>query len=168
MTRKQRQLRAKLIIIAIFAILCLIHAYKTDKPTVSLQIHQIALERQLSVNNTVAKSRNVVSRSVTRIPLGVFEITAYTAGFESCGKLPSDPAYGITKSGAKVQEHHTIAADWTVLPKGTKIMIEGSPHTYTVEDVGGAIKGKKIDIYMESLSDAQEFGRQKLKVWVVE
>jgi len=109
-----------------------------------------------------------VSRAISRIPLGTFEITAYTAGFESCGKLPSDPAYGITKSGAKVVENHTIAADWTVLPKGTKVMIEGSPHTYTVEDVGGAIKGKKIDIYMESLLDAQEFGRQKLKVWVVE
>lgn len=93
---------------------------------------------------------------------------AYTSGYESCGKLTDHPAYGITKSGAKVQENHTIATDWSVLPKGTKVMIEGFPYVYTVEDVGGAIKGNKIDIYMESLTDAREFGRQKLKVWVVE
>ena len=168
MTRRQRQFRFKIILIVLFALIWLTVASLHHKPTVSLHIEQIALERQLSAIKPIVKSRNVVSRSITRIPLGVFEITAYTAGFESCGKLPSDPAYGITKSGAKVQENHTIAADWTVLPKGTKVMIEGSPHTYTVEDVGGAIKGKKIDVYMESLSDAQEFGRQKLKVWVVE
>src|SRR5690606_7201420 len=33
-----------------------------------------------------------------------FEVTAYTAGAESTGKTPSDPAYGITASGEKVRE----------------------------------------------------------------
>lgn len=169
MTRKHRQLRAKIILIGLIATIWVIQPRNEVRPYVDMARHEINLERQLERIKPVVKTRTVkVSRGATRRYIGEFEITAYTAGYESCGKLPDHPAYGITKSGAKVKEHHTIATDWAVLPKGTKVMIEGFPYVFTAEDVGGAIKGNKIDIYMESLTDAQEFGRQKLKVWVVE
>ena len=100
--------------------------------------------------------------------LGKFETTAYTAGFESCGKLPSDPSYGITRSGLKVTENQTIAADWGVIPEGSFVIIEGLDPIYVVEDTGGAIKGNKLDIYMEDLGEAQQWGRQNRKVWVME
>ncbi len=98
--------------------------------------------------------------------VGMFELTAYTAGFESTGKHPGDPAYGITASGAEVVEGITIAADWDVIPPGTKVYIEDVGFRW-VEDKGGAIKGNKIDIYVENLADAINFGRQHKNVWIV-
>ena len=100
--------------------------------------------------------------------LGDFKITQYTAGFESCGKHPDDPEYGITRSGARVQKNHTIASDWAVLPKGTKVMVEGfNGIVYTVEDTGGAVIGKHIDIYVLSLERANRWGLKKREVWLV-
>ncbi len=68
--------------------------------------------------------------------LGLFKVTAYTAGFESCGKLPDNPLYGITATGTRVEENHTIASDWDILPPGTGIRIEGFPCVFRVEDCG--------------------------------
>jgi len=100
--------------------------------------------------------------------LGNFKITQYTAGFESCGKYPDDPEYGITRSGARVQENHTIASDWAVLPEGTRVMIEGFDGIiYTVEDTGGAVIGKHIDIYVLNLESANRWGLKKREVWLV-
>ena len=44
-------------------------------------------------------------------------------------------------------------------------MING--HIYTVEDRGGAIKGKRIDIYFESHEEAERFGVQYIEVFKV-
>lgn len=99
--------------------------------------------------------------------LGHFKITAYTAGFESCGKPPDDPLYGITATGTRVKENHTIAADWDFLPPGTKVAIEGIPYVFTVEDRGGAVRGKHIDIYIEDLDEALEWGVRSREVWLI-
>ena len=106
--------------------------------------------------------------SACGVNLGVFKITAYTAGYESCGKLPEDPLYGITATGAEVKEHHTIASDWDVLPPGTRVRIEGLPYIYIVEDRGGAVKGKHIDMYIEDLDEALKWGVKNREVWTVE
>ena len=97
-----------------------------------------------------------------------FEITAYTAGYESTGKRPGHPAYGITATGTTVKEGHTIAADWDVLPPGTVVQIEGLPGDYTVEDKGGAIKGNIIDLYIADLDTALAWGRQERQIYVKE
>lgn len=116
-------------------------------------------------NNKKVSSRNgnnLDNRSIT------FTITAYTAGFESTGKSPGDKAYGITASGAQVKENHTVAADWSVLPPGTKLRIEGLDHIYTVEDRGSAITGNRLDIYIPDLDDALRWGVRERKVTVIE
>lgn len=94
------------------------------------------------------------------------ECTAYTAGYESTGKTPDHPAYGITASGRKVAEG-MVAADTSVLPFGTKIWIEGLG-VYEVQDTGGDIIGNRIDIYMNDLDRAVQFGRQYRRVIVLE
>jgi len=94
-------------------------------------------------------------------------LTAYTAGFESTGKNPSHPEYGITASGAKVKENHTIAVDPDVIPLGTLVYIDGIG-IRKAEDIGSAIKGHKIDIYIPDLEEALEFGVKKnVKVYVL-
>ena len=99
--------------------------------------------------------------------IGEFEITYYTAGPESTGKHPGHPEYGITRSGTVVEEGRTIAADWSVLAPGTKVYIEGIGERI-IEDTGGLIAGKCIDVYMERLEDIPEVGRHMADVWLVE
>lgn len=98
--------------------------------------------------------------------IGTFKITAYTAGFESTGKNPGDPAYGITASGEEVIEDHTIAADWDVLPPGSKVFIEGVG-IRTVTDKGGLVDGKHIDLYIPDLDDALNWGVRYREVYLL-
>ncbi len=95
--------------------------------------------------------------------------TGYTAGYESTGKEPTHPSYGITYSGVKVQRDmfSTIAADLTVFPIGTILFIPGYGYG-VVADKGGAIKGKKLDLYYETVEDVYaSWGKKLLDVYVV-
>ncbi|SDM30625.1 protein of unknown function [Paenibacillus sp. OK060] len=95
------------------------------------------------------------------------ELTAFTAGVESTGKDTEDPQYGITASGATVEEGRTIAVDPSVIPMGWWVYIEGIGYR-KAEDTGSAVKGKIIDIFIEDLDSAIVFGRQKNKtVYVI-
>lgn len=94
------------------------------------------------------------------------EATAYTAGFGCTGKRPGDPGYRITASGRRV-EHGIVAVDRRVIPLGTRLYVEGYGFAIAA-DVGGAIRGYRIDLFMESLQDALRFGRRDLYVWILE
>lgn len=93
------------------------------------------------------------------VSLGVYKITAYCGCAKCCGKTD-----GITASGTHVTAGRTIAAPPDI-PFGTQIIING--HTYTVEDRGGAIKGKRIDIYFETHEEALAFGVQNVEIFKV-
>lgn len=103
----------------------------------------------------------------TLMSIGEFKVTAFTAGYESTGKTPDHPAYGITASGKRVKENHTIASDWDVLPPGTVVYIE-DVGIRTVEDRGGKVKGDHIDLYIKELDEALEWGVQYKEVWIIE
>ena len=94
------------------------------------------------------------------------EATAYTAGFSCTGKRPCHPWYRITASGRRV-EHGIVAVDRNVIPLGTRLYVEGYGFAIAA-DVGGAIRGYKIDLFMESLQDARRFGRRHLYVWILD
>lgn len=87
--------------------------------------------------------------------------SAYTAAADECGK--SD---GITASGVKVKIKRTLACP-PQYPFGTKIKVSGYG-TYVCEDRGGAIKGNKFDIYMETKKEAFAFGRRYLEAEVID
>ncbi|GAB6257209.1 stationary phase survival protein SpsC [Peribacillus sp. N1] len=96
--------------------------------------------------------------------------TGYTAGYESTGKYPESPSYGITYSGVKVKRDlfSTIAADLTVFPLGTILWIPGYGYG-VVADKGGAIKGNHLDLYYETVQDVYEnWGKKTLEVYVVQ
>lgn len=101
------------------------------------------------------------------VPLAeTYEVTAYTAGPESTGKTPGHPAYGITASGARVREGVTAACP-PELPFGTRVHIEGVGERVCL-DRGGAIKGRRLDVYIADRSEALRFGRKKALVIVRE
>ncbi len=92
--------------------------------------------------------------------------SAYTAGYESTGKRPGDYGYGITASGA-VAQRGTVAVDPNVIPLGTTLYVEGYGLAIAA-DTGGAIRGHKIDLFYENLSDALQFGRRNIDVYILE
>jgi 3D (Asp-Asp-Asp) domain-containing protein len=94
-------------------------------------------------------------------------LTAYTAGEESTGKTKAHAAYGITKSGSKAEEGRTIAVDPAIIPIGTDVFIDGIG-IRTAEDTGSAVRGARIDVFMEDLDQAVHFGvKRNVKVYVL-
>ncbi len=94
--------------------------------------------------------------------MGKYKLTFYCGCEQCCGKW-SD---GITSSGATAAEGRTIAVDPSVIPIGTKVYIEGFGD-FIAEDVGGAIKGNKIDIYLNDHSRCYDLGVKYANVFVV-
>ncbi|WKA58644.1 ubiquitin-like domain-containing protein [Planococcus shenhongbingii] len=87
--------------------------------------------------------------------------TAYTASCAGCSGITATGINLMANPGLKV-----IAVDPNVIPLGSKVYVEG--YGYAVAgDTGGAIKGNKIDLFMANHSDAVAFGRQQLKVTVL-
>lgn len=96
--------------------------------------------------------------------------TGYTAGYESTGKSPGHPGFGITYSGVKVTRdlYSTVAADLNVFPIGTILFIPDYGYG-VVADKGGAIKGNKIDLYYETVKDVyDQWGKKKVEVYVIQ
>jgi 3D (Asp-Asp-Asp) domain-containing protein len=75
---------------------------------------------------------------------------------------------GRTASGAGVRRG-IIAADPRVLPLGTRVLITAGAWsgTYTVADTGGVIKGRKIDVWVPSSTEARRFGRRTVHIKVL-
>jgi 3D (Asp-Asp-Asp) domain-containing protein len=97
----------------------------------------------------------------------VSNLTAYTAGKESTGKTPSHPAYGITYSGSRAEEGRTIAVDPNVIPLGSVVFIDGIG-IRKAEDTGSAIRGSRIDVFVDDVKEAVQFGVKKnVKVFVL-
>ncbi|MCS0788132.1 3D domain-containing protein [Cytobacillus pseudoceanisediminis] len=96
--------------------------------------------------------------------------TGYTAFYESTGKNPDHPSFGITYSGVKVKRdlYSTVAADLNVFPIGTILFVPGYGYG-VVADKGGAIKGNKLDLYYETVDDVyNNWGKKTLDVYIVE
>src|SRR6185295_343241 len=79
--------------------------------------------------------------------------------------------HGITDSGAHTRRG-SVAADPRVIPLGSRIRVEGlqgAPDgTYTVLDTGRTIKGREIDLFIPRCAAAKAFGRQKVRVKILQ
>ncbi|TCP55417.1 3D (Asp-Asp-Asp) domain-containing protein [Tumebacillus sp. BK434] len=82
---------------------------------------------------------------------------------------------GQTFTGTKVREG-VIAVDPKVVPLGSKVYVTGynSPllpaggFVATAEDTGGAIKGNRIDIYIDGTqAQLRQFGKQDVKIYIL-
>lgn len=93
--------------------------------------------------------------------------TYYDANVASTGKGPGHPAYGITKSGRKVEAGVTIAVDPKVIPLGSWVEVmypDGRVEKRRADDTGGLIKGRHVDIYVP---DASGYGKHQVHLRVI-
>ena len=88
--------------------------------------------------------------------------TAYTANCSGCS--------GRTATGINLRANpniKVIAVDPSVIPLGTKVYVEGYGYA-TAEDIGGAIKGNRIDVFIPTQSAALQWGRKQVKVTILD
>ncbi|HEV7698625.1 MAG TPA: 3D domain-containing protein [Pyrinomonadaceae bacterium] len=100
-----------------------------------------------------------------------------TASVRAAGAGASKGAFSATAycfSGRTAMGHGVrrglIAADPRVLKMGSRVYINAGQWsgTYLVSDTGGAIKGKRIDIWVPGCSEARRFGRRSVQVYAAQ
>ncbi|MDN4608354.1 3D domain-containing protein [Sporosarcina highlanderae] len=91
----------------------------------------------------------------------VVTATAYTAYCNGCS---GTTAYGIDLRSNPDQK--VIAVDPKLIPLGTRVWVEGYGEAIA-GDVGGAIKGHRIDVFIPSYDSAMEWGVKKVKIKVL-
>jgi 3D (Asp-Asp-Asp) domain-containing protein len=100
---------------------------------------------------TPAPSRASTSTAAVRgVELGIFEVSCHT------GK-------GITASG-RPSSRETVSVDPRVVPLGTRLVVD-KVGPRVAADTGGAIKGRRLDIWEPSVAACTQFGRKQLRVW---
>jgi 3D (Asp-Asp-Asp) domain-containing protein len=103
--------------------------------------------------STTRAGRTLTPTSTTDargVELGVFEVTCHS------GK-------GVTASG-RPSSRETVSVDPQVVPLGTRLVID-KVGTRVAADTGGAIKGRRLDIWEPSVAACARFGRRQLRVW---
>jgi len=101
--------------------------------------------------------------TATEYDIEIYEATAYAPLDPKAQKgmcYSGDP--WLTASGMPTKPGVTVAADPSI-PFGTWLYIKGIGWR-RVDDRGGAIKGKRIDICMRTQEEALKFGRKKVIV----
>lgn len=83
--------------------------------------------------------------------------TAYTRYDDGCGDYTYRGSY---------LRRGLVAVDPDVIPLGTRLYIPGYGHALA-DDIGGAIQGNRIDLAMDTLNEAYDFGIRNITVYVL-
>ncbi|TWT27393.1 3D domain-containing protein [Planomicrobium sp. CPCC 101110] len=127
-----------------------------------LKSNTIHPKQKLKLTKSASKAKTP-SRSSSSSVVKEFTVssTAYTASCSGCS--------GITRTGINLKKNpglKVIAVDPNVIKLGTKVYVEG--YGYAVAgDTGGAIKGKKIDVFIPTQSGALKWGRKNVKIKIL-
>lgn len=117
------------------------------------------IERYLTYNPEITLSENEKNGL---IDMGEHKLTFYCACEVCCGAYSN----GYTATGTFATEGRTIAVDKNKIPLGSKVFINGYGW-FIAEDVGGAIKGNKIDIFKATHQSCLNEGVKYANVYVV-
>lgn len=138
-----------------------------------------------AVDKVVAIGTKVPVVVVAKAPVVAVAKAATEAVASRGGTTPSGISYsstfrvkatayagdGITATGTVPVRNpsgwSTIAVDRNVIPMGTKVYVENYGYAIA-EDVGGAIKGNIIDVFMNSESDAIQWGVRYVNIYILE
>lgn len=113
---------------------------------------------------TVSEGSSITTASGTTYTYT--KIMSVTATAYSCEGYTGTTATGtVARVGA-------IAVDPSVIPYGTRMYIVSDDGAYVygysvAEDCGGGIKGNKIDLYFDTVSECYQFGRRTCTVYIL-
>lgn len=126
-------------------------------------------QQQVQTSNQQERVR-LVSPDANPDP-AIAETASPVESFEVAPETYTATAYslrGRTASGKPVSRG-LIAADPRVLPLGTRVRVDAGSLSgeYLVADTGGAVKGRRIDIWTPTTREAMRFGRRAVKLTVL-
>ena len=130
-------------------------------------IQSIKSENKPELKNPGAKEVVINGKTVRYKKVIEMRATAYDASYESNGHWGA-----VTAIGTKLRPG-VVAVDPRVIPLRSKVYVEGTDSwgdygQAVAEDVGGAIKGNRIDLFYSSRDTVKRFGRRNVKVYVLE
>ncbi len=96
---------------------------------------------------------------MTLLAAALWLVTQY--GY-SCDCRPG----ALTAAGTHPVAGHVAAADPRVLPLGSIVWIEGLGQRQ-IQDVGGGVRGRHLDVYVNDCREARAWGRQRRRVTVL-
>lgn len=119
-------------------------------------------------NNATSNSRTeevtaVIEAPETAVPLPPVRNERSLGTFKTTGY--SNPNGSLCADGSVPKAAHTVASDWGVLPRGSKIRFAGSDTIYTVEDNG--VRGQTVDVYYATTAEAWAHGVQYREVFLI-
>ena len=118
------------------------------------------------LNNVEMIEEEPVRENVVETSYGSINYTNVMS-MEATAYLPTDGSgAGVTATGVRAT-YGVVAVDPRIIPLGSKVYIPGYGVALAA-DTGGAIKGYKIDLCMESYSECMRFGRRNVTVYVLE
>ncbi len=97
-------------------------------------------------------------------PLALKQVSGPTASYVATAySLRGRTATGISPSKG------IIAADPRLLPLGSRVRLEAGSYSgeYLVADTGGAVRGRRIDIWTPTSHEAMRFGRRTIKLTIL-
>lgn len=114
-------------------------------------------KEKISNSDSIPATSNKVEDGSNYLATYSMIATAYTGGgFTALGPKPVYNPNGLS----------TVSVDPKVIPLGSKVYVSGYGYAIA-SDTGGAIKGNKIDLYMNSEAQCFAFGRQTVTVNVI-
>ena len=119
---------------------------------------------KIELNNRTNKSIGIKTKRETKVTNNKKEIKGkrMTVGATAyCGDT-------ITSTGTVPKVGHTIAVDPNVIPYGSRVYIPEFNKVFIAEDCGSAIKGNRIDIFMENYSTCMEYGFKTITIYVLD
>lgn len=125
------------------------------------EVFQEALDAQLDTYLEVLKAEEVIKTNYPKKNFGKFSLSWYTPV-----ELKKPVEKLRTATGSKPKGGRTIAVDPRIIPFGSTVYIEGYGY-FIAEDTGGAIKGNRIDIFIEDYNKAKQLGRKTANVWIL-
>ena len=137
-----------------------------NKLTTTQENLQVETEKTTELTKELSAANEIIAdlkdNEYKLVYMGEFKITHYCDQRYDhiCG------GNGMTASGKPTDIGWTAAADWDVLPKGSVIYISGIGFR-EVQDVGGAVNNKHVDVLVEHHSDAMNLGIKYKDVWVL-
>jgi 3D (Asp-Asp-Asp) domain-containing protein len=167
-----------LILLSLFVVFMYAQTSSEISPVIandSQKVVSAVINNEVSLKNNIITSPTPEGRKGKLVEKTVLTsksnttATAATGTGKSMGSFTAT-AYclqGRTANGGGVRRG-VIAADPRVLRLGSRISLGAGAYSgsYLVADTGGAVKGRKLDIWVPSCAEARRFGRRTVQVFV--
>lgn len=136
-----------------------------EKEKLEKTVEKLVDELEKAVEKT---SKEQSSKQWKTVKMNVSAYCPCTKCCETWANIPVSSGKRKTASGHTIHVGDKFVAAPRNYPFGTEMVIEGyaGGKVVKVEDVGGAIKDNKLDLYFDTHDDALKFGRKDVNVRV--